>query len=66
MVSDFDEEEWLIEVSDLLIVDLREVLSHRDLLAIVIEFLRHWVFVEVDISDNVGPLSSPVSDHRLA
>ena len=66
MVSDFDEEEGLIEVSDLLIVDLREVLSHRDFLAIVIEFLRHWVLVEVDISDNVGPLSSPVSDHRLA
>ena len=66
MVSDFDEEEWLIEVSDLLIVDLGEVLSHRDLLAIVIEFLRHWVLFEVDISDNVGPLSSPVSDHRLA
>ena len=66
MVSDFDEEEGLIEVSDLLVVDLREVLSHRDLLAIVIEFLRHWVLVEVDISDNVGPLSSPVSDHRLA
>ena len=66
MVSDFDEEEWLIKVSDLLVVDLREVLSHRDLLAIVIEFLRHWVLVEVDISDNVGPLGSPVSDHRLA
>ena len=66
MVSDFDEEEWLIEVSDLLIVNLGEVLSHRDHLVIVREFLSHWVLSEVDISDNVGPLGSPVSDHRLA
>ena len=66
MVSDFDEEEWLIEVSDLLIVNLGEVLSHRDHLVIVREFLRHWILCEVDISDNVGPLGSPVSDHRLA
>ena len=66
MVSDFDEEEGLIEVSDLLVVDLGKVLSHRYLLAIVIEFLRHWVLFEVDISDDVSPLGSPVSDHRLA
>ena len=66
MVSDFDEEEGLFEVSDLLIVDLSEIFSHRYRLAIVIEFLRHWILFEVDISDDVGPLGSPVSDHRLA
>ena len=66
MVSDFDEEEGLIKVSYLLVIDLGEVLSHRDHLVIVRKFLRHWVLFEVDISDNVGPLSSPVSDHRLS
>ena len=66
MVSDFDKEHWLLEVGDFLLVDLGEVLSYRDHLVVIHEFVLDWILREVDVCDNVRPLVSPVAYHTFA
>ena len=42
-----------------------EVLSNRDLFVLKLEGLRNGVDLKVDLSHDVGPLISPVCNHRL-
>ena len=65
LVGDLHEEKWLLESFDLLIVDGREVLSHRSVLITVLEFVGHRVLVKGDIRHNVGPLVTPVCNDTL-
>ena len=65
MVSDFDKEHGLLEVGDFLLVDLGEVLRHRDHLVVIHEFVLDWILREVDVCDNVRPLVPPICNNRF-
>lgn len=65
LVSDLDEEEWLVASGDLLVIDLGEILGHRRHLVVVHELVLDGILVKVDIAHDVGPLVAPIGDDTL-
>ena len=63
-ISVLHHNEWLMQISDLLLVHILKVLSDADLLPIVVKHLFHGVGGEVYILDDIGTHVTPVSDHR--
>ena len=63
-ISVLHHNEWLMQISDLLLVHILQVLSDADLLPIVVKHLFDGVSGEVYILDDVGTHVTPVSDHR--
>lgn len=57
-----DHEEWLPGISDVHLIGFGEVISDADLLATVLKSHFNWVRTEIDISNNIGPLVTPVSN----
>ena len=53
----------LVEIGHSLVVDLRHILSHTDLLLVVQELHLGWVGGEVDPTDNIGSFVAPIRDH---
>ena len=65
LVRYLDLEERLVEYSHIFLVDLLEVLSNLGLLIIKNKTVIDWIFLEVDIVDDIGPLAAPISNHRF-
>lgn len=65
LLCDLHKEHGLLDLSDSLVVALLKVLSHRNDISLVLKGHSHRVYIEHNISDEVGSLVAPVCDDRL-
>ena len=65
LVRDLNDEQGLVHVSEHLVVDILEVSSQADLLAVVREHVLQGARRVVDVLHEVAPAISPVCDDRL-
>ena len=55
----------MVEHSHVFLVDLLEVLSNLGLLIIENKTVINWIFLKVNIIDDIGSLAAPISNHTF-
>ena len=66
MITHLNQEAGLVKVSDVLAMNLSEVVGDLRGHVVVEKLMLHWSLLEVYVIDSVGPLVAPVCNDRFA